>query len=519
MGAVVFKKGVYTYTLPHPKEVEPICVFQLENTMYDIPGVYCESITSYIDLYKAILKIMKTSSKVIDDPMVDIISPTDEVSYGEIRSIRLDTIRQTIEVSVATPTDDDLVFITTHSDVIRMIPKLTMIGDSLKLESMHLYHIDQHYAVIQRKKQGGRKPMNKNMIIGIGNCGAQIVNAISKAPTFMNSDALDLYAIDSTLTSVDHRSFIKFIPIISDEKSGSGRNRERGKAMYKYHESNGAFKEMYEDAAKAKSPVIVITSAAGGTGSGAIVPLCEALIAADVQVIPIIICPNKGDPDAYHLNTNDLLLELNEAGITTYSIFENSKGDADYTPINNEVVSAIEIIFGKKYEQTTLDSIDDSDLDTILSTPGRFIAIDVTANDVDALQKILTQRVFSGFQPGWTLEEAKASTFMTAYSLKSMFARQDFKKVFAEVNNRIVNVFDEYRNIVDSTTDGTCHATLIVAGLPRHQIKMIDTEYKEADTIGSGVNRAKRPSFLNKKKATITQAGDKNDVLSQFNWK
>ena len=169
----------------------------------------------------------------------------------------------------------------------------------------------------------------KNMVVGLGNTGT---NVVKMAALSSKLDNITYYAIDSVMTNMDLDSIndVTFIPIISDEKSGSGRDRERGKAMYLFHEENHAFDEMYKVASECKTPVIVITSAAGGTGSGSTVPFCDALIKKGIDVIPIIICPNKKDPAAFHLNTNDLFVDLSEIGIKTYAIFENRKGDADY---------------------------------------------------------------------------------------------------------------------------------------------------------------------------------------------
>ena len=120
----------------------------------------------------------------------------------------------------------------------------------------------------------------KNMIIGTGNAGCQIIKMAALSPLL---DEVEFYAIDSVLSTIDMDSIsnVKFIPIMSDEKAGSGRDRERGKAMFKFHEENKAFDEMYKVASESKTPVIVVSSAAGGTGSGSIVPLCDALIIED----------------------------------------------------------------------------------------------------------------------------------------------------------------------------------------------------------------------------------------------
>lgn len=353
-----------------------------------------------------------------------------------------------------------------------------------------------------------------NTVIGVGNCGTQIIKAASLSNKLTD---VKFYAIDSQAASAGMDS-VEYIPIISDEKTGSGRNRERGNAMYAFHEENGDFNKMYDDCVHSKSPVIVVTSTAGGTGSGAVVPMIRSLVAKEVQVIPILICPNLQDPDAYQLNTADLMVELQDAGIETYCIFRNIRGDADYTAINDDVVKAIEIMFGKRYDATDLDSIDDSDLDVILNTPGRFIAITAEASDIKSLQKELTRKLRVGFQPSWSDDDANNCTFMTAYSLTSLFAKQDFKEVFEEVNNRIHHVYDEYRNICQQDNDGKCTATLIVAGLPRAEMRLIDANFNEANTIGDGIQKSKRPKFMQKKKAVVAKP-DGGSAMSAFQWK
>lgn len=364
--------------------------------------------------------------------------------------------------------------------------------------------------------------MAKNLIIGAGNCGTQILMGCANSP-LLGEDVVSLYAIDSQTANInlDLVKRIEFIPIIADDKNGSGRNRDRGAAMYTFHEENGAFDKMYAAAAESKEPVLVITSSAGGTGSGSCVPICKALINRGIKIIPIIICPNMDDPHAYHLNTNDLMIELDEAGIETYSIFRNAKNDADYTPVNNEVVRLIEIIFGKKYDATTLDSIDDSDLDVVLNMPGRFIAVSAEGNNVDTLRKEITRKVLNGPQPAWTTEDANNGTFITALSLTSAYADVDFKDVFSDINKRIVNRYDEYRNICRDDNNGEMNATVIVSGLPRCEMKLIDAQFKESSGIGSGMNKSARPGFMNRKKAVISSS-DKSEggsTTRKFSWK
>lgn len=341
-----------------------------------------------------------------------------------------------------------------------------------------------------------------NLIIGMGNTGCQIVKT---AATSEKLSDCKFYAIDSVSTSVDMNTLnqVTVIPMQVDQKSGSGRSRERGATMFEFHDREGSFNELYKDAASAKTPIIVITSSAGGTGSGSTPLICKKLMEIDpenIQVIPIIICPAMKDPDAFHLNTTDLMLELDEADISTYAVLRNDYGTADYTEINNEVVSMLEIILGKRYGATDKDSIDESDLDVILATPGRFIAVECEAPTPSQLKRHLTEKVLNGHQPAWSKEESKSSTLMTAFGLASPFASGDFEEVFSEINARIEHRYDEYRNICNEDGTGTCRASIIVAGLPRAELKNIDLDFQSATGIAEGIEtKSKRPAFMKKK--------------------
>lgn len=356
-----------------------------------------------------------------------------------------------------------------------------------------------------------------NVIIGLGNTGNAIVKEIALTPSLDNEK---LFTIDSVLSNVNMDSInrIHTIPIISDNKNGSGRNRQRGCEMFKFHDSQNAFEKLYKDCQEADQPIIVVTSAAGGTGSGACVPLCKKLLEMGLQVVPIIVIPSQDDPEAFHLNTTDLMLELDQL-VQTYCIFRNEANTADYKRINNEIVETIEIILGKRYDITNKDSIDDSDLDVVLTVPGRFIAFAAEANDKELLKKELTRKLLTGFQPVWSEEESNNNTFVKAFSLTSLFADSDFSTVFSEINARIKHSYDEYRNICNNDNNGKLTATIIVSGLPRVNLKIIDNEYMESNSIGSGINKAKRPNFMNRKKAsTISDKDDKGNPISKFKW-
>ena len=367
------------------------------------------------------------------------------------------------------------------------------------------------------------------VVIGLGNAGSQIVKLASQSKVFKKDDKF--FTIDSVAsTTLDDVCNVESIPIISDEKCGSGRDRERGYAMYKYHQiEKDSFKDMFAACAQSTSPIILVSSAAGGTGSGSIVGLAQDLIDAGCDVIPIIIAPSMDDPASYHMNTSDLFIDLSEIkdidgvdpGIVSYSVFRNPS-NSDYTNINKAVVRSIETILGYHYDDTDKDSIDDSDLAKLLGIKGRFISVYCEAPDIATLKKDITREVLSGYQPAWSAEDASHTTFVTAFSLTSMFASTDFDEVFSGIKERVGDEFERYLNIKESPDSEKCHATAVIAGLPTIKTKDVSGDFNEAGGMAEGIKRCNRPSFMDSSKKKTTADGKpfvskkKTSVLDQF---
>lgn len=374
--------------------------------------------------------------------------------------------------------------------------------------------------------------MSFNVVIGLGNTGTQIVKLAAASDKLTDTK---FYTIDSVAANADVDSVqnITAIPIVSDDKSGSGRLRERGAAMFELHDQNHAFDQLYKDALEAKEPIIIVTSAAGGTGSGITPVLCEKLFSLGkrnedtgdeeiLNVVPLIICPSLKDPDAFHMNAADLMVELQDVGVTTYSIFRNEYGTANYDQINRDVATTIELILGKLYDSSENQTIDESDLDVMMRVPGRFVAVYAESDDPHKLKRMITEKALHSYQPTWNVEDTKTSTIYTAFALTSPFAKDDFADIFADVRTRIEHYVDEYRNICER--DGKSSASIIVAGLPRAELGNVDAEYHETKGIADGVKQSARPSFMNKKKPirkSHLNNGDKTGFanIDKYDWK
>jgi hypothetical protein len=55
--------------------------------------------------------------------------------------------------------------------------------------------------------------------------------------------------------------------------------------------------------------------------------------------------------------------------------------------------------------------------------------------------------------------------------------------------------------------------------LPRPEIKDVEATYADVGGISSGMNRSKRPAFMKRKKASITDKKDSNgNSHKEFKW-
>lgn len=344
--------------------------------------------------------------------------------------------------------------------------------------------------------------MNK-IVIGLGNTGSVIVRDLAKS----GINNVSLYAIDSQTKhiSLDTVTKVKYIPIVADDNDGSGRNRERGRAMYLYNDKANRLDQVYDECKNADI-VFVVTSAAGGTGSGSCPVLCRNLFARcsdSTQVIPIVICPNMDDPDAYHYNTNDLMVELKEAGIGPYVIFRNPKS-VDYKNINKEIVETLDILLGNRFDTTECDSIDASDLQNILNTNGRMFILSAEGDSAEDVHKKLAKNLVSSYQPTWDPDGIGYG--VAAFSLKSITANQDFDTVFEDIYPKIEHCMDRYKNVVVAENDGKTTATIIVTGLPPVEVKEITTEYSETASIGDNLTKTTRPDFMKRKHRSFKES-------------
>ena len=228
----------------------------------------------------------------------------------------------------------------------------------------------------------------KIAIIGVGNCGSQIANLAHEKYSEL-FDTVYINTSDSDLAMVSDPSPLKFKIGAKDEVEGSGKNRTKMKEYLADDIETILTSNELIDCISSKKYTFVCSSAAGGTGSGASPVLFELMrqMFPDTNFILITVLPQIGASLMEQGNAIEFLDELYKVlgDNTTYMIYDNETV-ADLPPteglkvVNEAIVEDLKILTGVDNFPTPYESIDEADMESIITTPGRLLVNRVTKN-------------------------------------------------------------------------------------------------------------------------------------------
>lgn len=232
----------------------------------------------------------------------------------------------------------------------------------------------------------------KIVVIGVGNCGSQVAYlAVNKYPEIFDYVCINTSASD--LAMVNDTDALKFKIGNNEEVEGSGKNRTKMKEYLMGDINEILTNEDLQEAIASKKYAFIVSSAAGGTGSGAAPVLMEIMrqMFPDTNFILVGVLPQLNASLMEQGNTLEYLNELYDVlgDKTTYMIYDN-ENTADLPPtkalevINENIVEDLRVLSGVDNYPTPYESIDEADLESIITTPGRLL--------VTRLNKRLTEK-------------------------------------------------------------------------------------------------------------------------------
>lgn len=236
----------------------------------------------------------------------------------------------------------------------------------------------------------------KIAIIGVGNCGGQVANLAEKK-YFTIFDSIYINTSDADLSMVKTQNTTNVYKIgEKNEVEGSGKNRARMKEYLEKDIEKLLNTKELQDCIINKKYVFIVSSIAGGTGSGAAPILMEfmRMMFPDTNFILVGVLPQLGASLMEHGNSIEFLDELYQvlSEDTTYMIYDN-ESTSNMPPIraleivNENIVEDLRVLSGIDNYPTPYESIDEADMESIITTPGRLMVVrlnkDITEKSIE----------------------------------------------------------------------------------------------------------------------------------------
>lgn len=369
-------------------------------------------------------------------------------------------------------------------------------------------------------------------IIGLGNGGSQVADLAAETAGI---EGLAINSSENDLANVKHIASIK----IGDAR-GAGKDRGEANTFMK-----ARIKDFIEDDNilaffMDKDVIFVITTIGGGTGSGS-TPVFLATVQKkfpDIKFILVPIYPSLVQSPAELQNSIDFLKDINnKLPNTTCLSFNNDKfsslpSDQMIKSVNEAIVEAIKVIRMDYNFNTPFDSIDEKDLERIITMPGEmFIAIYDGFAEADLDEESIEDhliKIVKGNSAQVDMERDKIVKCLGLVvnldeELKCKFDNKLTK--FKDVVGKEVQMFTHYY-VNDVNTNDKNRVIVIMSGLsvPDTTISAIVKTIKEAE---EKLTKTRKSSVLNSvdvstiaglRKQNNEDASDFNidDIFNQF---
>ena len=224
------------------------------------------------------------------------------------------------------------------------------------------------------------KKMLLTGVIGCGNAGSQVAD-------LAQDNGFDCFIINSSIRDMSTVNFTQERMAIIGEGRGVGKDRRRSKEYMKLSIKEQLINaKVFKDFMNLKEVVFIVSSTGGGTGSGLAPTLINLLqhLYPNTKFILVGILPTDNESYDTLENTVQYMQELNKLNCT-YMSYDNNKAPCRLEGkkyINEQIVEDFKVIRGDYIDTALNDAIDENDMTTILSYPGRLVVGRV--NNIDA---------------------------------------------------------------------------------------------------------------------------------------
>lgn len=330
----------------------------------------------------------------------------------------------------------------------------------------------------------------KIAVIGTGNCGCMMANdACEKL-------GLDGIAINGSQMDLDLVTCPRVIKFPVGDGLGTGKDRQKAKKFF-LSDTGMVLDKKFQNIIENNDVIVITTSTGGGYGSGSSTELLELLQGMYENKIFIVagVLPFNDEGAAAFEGTKGWLKEIGQLN-PTYMIYDNNRyvgrqtASGKITPnkaasmINMAFVEDLKVLQGDFISITKTGGIDQRDMLTVLSVPGRIFIhsmenleiADVDESIIKTLKENIDEE--SGHAELVTDKVIIASALM--YSLGDDFndlkgeVKGDIQEIFGPHIKDVSNLSDEDKGTIAIVLSGLTEPAMVIDKIIAKSQKMED---------------------------------------------
>ena len=331
-------------------------------------------------------------------------------------------------------------------------------------------------------------------ILGSGNFGGQIASLAAKngfSAVAINASEKDLKMLDDNV-----------LPLVIGDGRGTGKSGEYAREFLANHlvfvKDEGFVKFITSN-----DVIIIAASAGGGFGSNTVPVLTDILtdMYTDKLFIPLCVYPDEGETYTAQVNTQKYMKAILELNVP-YLVYDNDKfkklsPTEAAKAVNDNILEDLMILRGDYIAETMIGGIDERDMLTALSVPGRMIIdkiIPLEESDIIDGSIVATIRNHMNTTAHASLVDDK----IIMASAVSYNVSSDVDKYTSAIKIDLQKVFGvhitDYRNeAVIGSSNETPYITTILTGLNAPTTR-IDRVINRAESIDKDLTTRQRAS-------------------------
>ena len=331
----------------------------------------------------------------------------------------------------------------------------------------------------------------KVAVIGCGNCGSMFAADASET---LGIDAIAINGAERDLNLITSDKVIKFL---TGDGKGTGKDRNKAKEFF-FGDAGITMDKSFTEVIDKNDVILVTTSTGGGYGSGSSTELLEFLTTAypNKVFIAVGVLPFADEQYAAFEGTKSWLKEMLKLEIG-YVLYDNNRFASTLTPnkaakkVNENFIHDVEVLQGDYIKPTFTGGIDERDLLTVLSVPGRLIIDSMVGLEPSHVKdgsiiKTIKNHIDKESAHAELVTDKKIMASATMYALGEQF--DEFKN---SVKSDLREVFGPHVKDTSNFSDNNEGTTAIVLSGLSAPVMTIDRIVNKSNELTKSINENK----------------------------